>query len=108
MKLKTRKKNRIRKISLKFKKGSLRCSEEIEIDFPKDQEAMLLVISGKVFYINKDSKLLMTYKRKSDLAERQFYINNSGKVIKTPRERKNIAYAYPVKNRRKKEVKNEN
>jgi hypothetical protein len=97
MKLKTRKKNRIKKINLKFRKGALRCSEEIELDFPKDQEAMLLVISRKVFYINKDSKLLMTYKRKSNLAERQFYINNSGNVIKTPKERKNIAYAYPTK-----------
>lgn len=97
MNLKTRKKNRIRKITLRFRKGALRCSEEVELDFPEDQEAMLLVITGKVFYVNKDSKLLMNYKRKGNLAERQFYINNSGNVIKTPRERKNIAYAYPVR-----------
>lgn len=88
MKLKTRKKNRIKKIFLKFKKGALRCSEEIELDFPKDQEAMLLVVVDKMIYINKDSKLLMNFKRKGNLVERQFYINNSGKIIKSPRERK--------------------
>lgn len=97
MKLKTRKKNRIKKIFLKFKKGALRCSEEIELDFPKDQEAMLLVVVDKMIYVNKDSKLLMNFKRKGNLAERQFYINNSGKIIKSPRERKNITYAYPTK-----------
>ena len=97
MKLKTRKKNRIKKIFLKFKKGALRCSEEIELDFPKDQEAMLLVVVDKMIYINKDSKLLMNFKRKGNLAERQFYINNSGKIIKSPRERKKITYAYPTK-----------
>lgn len=103
MKLKTRKENRIRKISLKFKKGSLRCSKEIELDFPKDQEAMLLVVVDKMIYINKDSKLLMNFKRKGNLVERQFYINNSGKIIKAPRERKKITY--PVK-KQKKEVEN--
>lgn len=97
MKLKTRKKNRIKKIFLKFKKGALRCSEEIELDFPKDQEAMLLVVVDKIIYVNKDSKLLMNFKRKGNLAERQFYINNSGKIIKSPRERKKITYAYPTK-----------
>lgn len=97
MKLKTRKKNRIKKIFLKFKKGALRCSEEIELDFPKDQEAMLLVVVDKMIYINKDSKLLMNFKRKGNLVERQFYINNSGKIIKSPRERKKITYAYPTK-----------
>jgi hypothetical protein len=97
MKLKTRKKNRIKKIFLKFKKGALRCSEEIELDFPKDQEAMLLVVVDKMIYVNKDSKLLMNFKRKGNLAERQFYINNSGKIIKSPRERKKITYAYPTK-----------
>lgn len=97
MKLKTRKKNRIGKINLKFRKGALRCSEEIELDFPKDQEAMLLVVVDKMIYINKDSKLLMNFKRKGNLVERQFYINNSGKIIKAPKERKNIAYAYPTK-----------
>ena len=97
MKLKTRKKNRIKKRFLKFKKGALRCSEEIELDFPKDQEAMLLVVVDKMIYVNKDSKLLMNFKRKGNLAERQFYINNSGKIIKSPRERKKITYAYPTK-----------
>lgn len=97
MKLKTRKKNRIKKIFLKFKKGALRCSEEIELDFPKDQEAMLLVVVDKMIYVNKDSKLLMNFKRKGNLAERQFYINNSGKIIKSSRERKKITYAYPTK-----------
>lgn len=56
-----------------------------------------MVVVDKMIYVNKDSKLLMNFKRKGNLAERQFYINNSGKIIKSPRERKKITYAYPTK-----------
>lgn len=117
MKLKTRKKNRIRKINLRFRKGALRCSEEVylysnidyDIEEPKGQEEMIIFINGRLVIIDKDSQIPMNFKRKGNFLEKQFIVINPGERIRTIKARKKIIYPIEAryKYRKKKEVEND-
>lgn len=116
MKLKTRKKNRIKKINLKFRKGAIRCSEEVylywDIDYDEDlkeQKETIIFINGRLVIIDKDSKIPMNFKRKGNFLEEQFIVINPKERIRTIKVRKKIIYPIEAryKYRKKKEEKNE-
>ncbi len=116
MNLKTRKKNRIRKINLKFRKGALRCSEEVYLywntdydEAPRKQEETIIFINNRLVIIDKDSKIPMHFKRKGNFLEKQFIVINPGERIRAIKARKKIIYPIKAryKYRKKEDVENE-
>ena len=92
MRLKTRRKKRQTNIIKKAKKGSMKCSKNIKFNYSNEYESILLCVKESFFYVGKNTKSIVIWKRKNNYVERKFIFNNNGDITRSPKENIMIEY----------------
>ena len=92
MRLKTRRKKRQTNIIKKEEKGSMKCSWDMEFNCFDEYESILLLIKGTCFYVDKNTKAVVIWKRKNNSIERKYIFNNNGNITRSPKENIMIKY----------------